>query len=86
MKIILYRHKEPEGGLDVSKGFTIGFFEGNDEIATFDCYLNNGDGDKNLQPEDSEDELPQCDKCGSSFLWHTDGSATCCNPDCDNRR
>lgn len=32
------------------------------------------------------DVLPQCEKCGSSFLWSNDGSAVCCNPECGNRR
>lgn len=32
------------------------------------------------------DALPQCEKCGSSFLWSNDGPAVCCNPECGNRR
>jgi len=34
IKVILYRHKEPEIGLDCSKGFTLSFFEGEEEVAT----------------------------------------------------
>jgi len=31
MKVILYRNGEPELGLDVSKGFKLGFFSDDDE-------------------------------------------------------
>lgn len=39
IKIILYRHKESELGLDCSKGFTLSFFDtdnDDDELATLD--------------------------------------------------
>lgn len=32
------------------------------------------------------DVFPQCEKCGSSFLWSNNGSAVCANPECGNRR
>ena len=31
------------------------------------------------------DVFPQCEKCGSSFLWSNNGSAVCANPECGNR-
>lgn len=44
MKIILYRHKQPETGLDVSKGFSISFFEDDEnEIAQLDFYPTEND-------------------------------------------
>jgi hypothetical protein len=30
--------------------------------------------------------FPQCEKCGSSFLWSNDGSAICGNVECGNLR
>lgn len=36
------------------------------------------------KPSESTVYLTQCEFCGSSFLWYEDGSATCCNPDCNN--
>lgn len=30
------------------------------------------------------DPLPQCNKCGSSYLWLDNGRGVCCNPECDN--
>lgn len=29
--------------------------------------------------------LPQCEKCGSSFMWLDDKTAVCANPTCGNR-
>lgn len=34
--------------------------------------------------ENNDEDLPQCEKCGSSFFWRSDGTAFCSSPDCDN--
>jgi len=41
---------------------------------------------QSLPTQLAADVLPQCEKCGSSFLWSNDGSAVCCNPECGTHR
>jgi len=44
MKVILYRNKEPEMGLDISKGFKIGLFTNSgDELLEIDVSITHYD-------------------------------------------
>jgi len=75
MKVFLYRNKEPESGLDVSKGFKIGFFDDDNpwaEVAEMEFWICEDNENESAVAPDTLTPLDlgiPCQKCGRTDDW-----------------